>query len=470
MEATETLLKNPGPDVVQELSIDEALQVAVQLHRLRELDNAELIYRRVLDVLPDQPDALHFLGILLHQRGRNDEAIEYIEKSIAFDSTLPDRHNNLGNVLLELERPDEAAAAYRRAITLNPGHADAYNNLGALLRATGHLEQSRDAYLKAVELDPEHVDAYNNLGNLMSGQGKVNEAVAYYCKAITLIPDHPQTRRLLGIAYYTLGQVDKAAEVFRQWMEDEPDDPIAQHMYAATSGRGVPPRASDDYIEITFDGFAASFDAKLGKLSYRAPDLVVSALEQICAAPARQLSVLDAGCGTGLCGPLVAPYASRIVGVDLSSGMLQRAQNRGVYDELVKAELHAYLVDHSDEFDVIVSADTLVYFGALEEVLAAAFRALKPGGCLVFTVEESIAGDTGYRINPHGRYSHEPAYVRSAMQLAGFEVKAINAADLRTEGGKPVRGLVVTGTKGIRLHQSVTRNIGTSTQSGSTYP
>ena len=452
MEASEKSQPTPDPDTVQELSIDEALQVAVQLHRLRELDNAELIYRRVLEVLPEQPDALHFLGILLHQRGRNDEAIEFIEKSIAFGPELADRHNNLGNVLLELERRDEAAAAYRRVIALKPDHADAYNNLGAVLRAEGLLAEARDAYLKAVEIDPEHVDAYNNLGNLMSAQGEIKQAVAYYCQAITLMPDHPQARRLLGIAYYTLGQVDKAAEVFGQWLQEEPDNPIAQHMFAATSGRDVPPRASDNYIESTFDGFAASFDAKLGKLGYRAPDLVMAALEKVCAAPAGNLSILDAGCGTGLCGPLVAPYASRIVGVDLSSGMLQRAQTRGVYDDLVKAELQAYLADQLEEFDAVVSADTLVYFGALEELLAAAYRALKPVGYMVFTVEESGAGDAGYRINPHGRYSHGRDYVRRAMQQAGFEVKAITAADLRMESGKPVRGLVVTGAKRAPAH------------------
>ncbi len=451
MDMTETPLRNADPDAVQELSIDEALQVAVQLHRLSQLGDAETIYRRILEALPEHPDAQHFLGILLHQRGRNDEAIERIEESIRLDPSLPDRHNNLGNVLLELERRDEAAAAYRRAIALDPRHADAYNNLGALLRAQGHLEQAHEAYLKAVELDPEHVDAYNNLGNLMSGRGQVKQAVAYYCKAITLMPDHPQARRLLGIAYYTLGQVDKAAEVFQQWLQDEPDNPIAQHMYAASSGQGVPQRASDAYIESTFDGFAASFDAKLGKLGYRAPDLVAAALEAACAEAgvqaARQWSVLDAGCGTGLCGPLVAPYASRIVGVDLSSGMLQRAQTRSVYDELVKAELQAYLADHADEFDVVISADTLVYFGALDSVLAAAFRALRPGGLLVFTVEEGSDAADAYRINPHGRYSHERGYVRRAMEQAGFAVKAINAAELRMEGGKPVGGLVVTGGK-----------------------
>jgi predicted TPR repeat methyltransferase len=446
-DATEIPLKNTNPETVQELSIVEALQVATQLHRLRELDNAELLYRRILDAVPEHPDALHFLGILLHQRGRNDEAIERIEKSIALDPTLPDRYNNLGNVLLELERVEEAADAYRQAIALNPGHADAYNNLGALLRAQGRLDQARDAYLKAIELDPEHVDAHNNFGNLLSGQGDTNKAVAYYCKAITLMPDHPQTRKFLGIAYYTLGEIDKAAEVFRQWMKDEPDNPVAQHMYAACSGQDVPQRASDAYIESTFDGFAASFDAKLGKLGYRAPDLVASALERASTAPARQWSVLDAGCGTGLCGPLIAPYACRIVGVDLSAGMLQRARARDVYDELVKAELQAYLADHANEFDVVISADTLVYFGALEGVLAAACRALKPGGLLVFTAEEAHDASNGYRINPHGRYSHERGYVRRAMALAGFDVKAIDPAELRMEGGKPVVGLVVTGRK-----------------------
>jgi predicted TPR repeat methyltransferase len=443
----EIIPTSQDPDRVTELSIDQALQVAVQLHRLRELDNAELLYRRILDAVPQHPDAMHFLGILLHQRGRNEEAIEQIEKSIALDPSRPDRHNNLGNVLLEMERREEAAAAYRRAIALDPEHADTYNNLGALLRAQGHLEQAREAYLKAIEHDPEQVDAYNNMGNLLSGQGDIKQAVAYYCKAITLMPDHPQARRLLGIAYYTLGQVDKAAEVFRQWIEDEPGNPIAHHMYAASSGLDVPQRASDAYIESTFDGFAASFDAKLGKLGYRAPGLVAAALERACAAPARRLSVLDAGCGTGLCGPLIAPYASRIVGVDLSSGMLQRAQARGVYDELVKAELQAYLAGHVEEFDVVISADTLVYFGALEGVLDAAGRALKPGGLLVFTVEESSDVDPGFRLNPHGRYSHERGYVARALEQAGFAVKAIEGAELRKEGGKPVGGLVVTGGK-----------------------
>jgi predicted TPR repeat methyltransferase len=436
-----------GQSTPSELSIEDALRLAIYLHRSGELDDAEVLYKRILDAAPDHPDAHQFLGVLSHQRGDSDAAIDLIEKSIGLDPGKPDRYNNLGNVLLEVERLAEATDAYQHAIALQPEHADAFNNLGAVLRAQGRLDEASAAYLRAIELDPEHVDAHNNFGNLLSSRGRVKEAVAYYCTAITLMPNHPQSRKLLGVAYYTIGQIDAAAQVFHQWLQEEPENPVAHHMYAACSGQDVPQRASDAYIESTFDVFAASFDAKLGKLGYRAPELVAAALERACAASDRRMSVLDAGCGTGLCGPLIAPCACRFVGVDLSSGMLQRARARNVYDELVKAELQVYLADHANEFDVIISADTLVYFGALDGVFNTACRALKPCGLLVFTVEEAHHVDDGYRINPHGRYTHERSYVCESMRLAGFEVEAIDTAELRMEGGKPVGGLVVTGRK-----------------------
>ncbi len=191
---------------------------------------------------------------------------------------------------------------------MQPAHADAYNNLGAVLKAHGRFDEAAAAYQKAIDLNPNHVNAYNNFGNLLSSRGMVKEAVAYYCKAITLMPNHPQARKLLGVAYYSIGQIDAAANVFREWLREEPDNPIAQHLFAACSGENVPVRASDAYVEATFDTFAGSFDEKLERLHYRAPELVAQALAKACGTPAKSLVALDAGCGTGLCGPLIAPY------------------------------------------------------------------------------------------------------------------------------------------------------------------
>jgi predicted TPR repeat methyltransferase len=433
-----------------ELTLPEALSVAIQLHRAGHSEEAEIVYRRILAIAPDQPDALHFLGVLSHQRGRSAAAIELIAKSIALDPGHADRYNNLGNVLIELGRLPEATDALQQAIALQPEHADAHNNLGAVLKAQGRFEEAAAAYRRAIELNPEHVNAHNNFGNLLSSRGLVEQAVAYYCKAITLMPNHPQSRKLLGIAYYRLGQVEAAASVFRDWLRDEPANPIAHHMFAACSGDNVPARASDAYVEATFDGFAGSFEGKLERLHYRAPELIAGALAKACDAPARRLVALDAGCGTGLCGPLIGPYVSHLTGVDLSAGMLAKAQGRDVYQELTKAELTAYLAGHPEAFDLIVSADTLVYFGALEPVLDAAFGALRAGGLLIFTVEgcDEKAADRGYRINPHGRYSHSRAYLDRALPAARLAVLAIEPAVLRMEGGSPVAGLVVTGRKG----------------------
>ena len=333
----------------------------------------------------------------------------------------------------------EAIVACERAIALDPHHANAYSNLGALLKLQGRETEAEAAYRPAVELNPEHVGAYVNLGILLAGQHRTREAVACYCKVVTLSPRHPQARRLLAIAHSTIGEIDKAMQIYQEWLDEEPDNPVARHMLAACSGRDVPTRASDDYVAALFDGFAGSFETRLAHLAYQAPQLVARMLEDEAAAGAA-LDVLDAGCGTGLCGPLIAAHARRLVGIDLSAGMLAHAAEKRVYQELVQGELTAYLRSAPQQFDVIVSADTLVYFGALDEVAAAAAHALRRGGRLIFTLEEwqdagevSTASARTAVSNMHG------AYVERTLTAAGFEPR-IERAELRMEGGAPVPG------------------------------
>jgi predicted TPR repeat methyltransferase len=417
------------------------------LQQAEQYEAAAEIYRNILEAAPDHAGALHFSGVLAHQEERGDDAVALIERSIELEPDRADWHSNLGIVLQDRLRLEDATAAYGRAIDLDPNHANAHNNLGVVLRAQGRVVDAEAAYRAAIRIDPDHADAHHNLGVLLNGLGRRREAARCFSKVITLRPKHPEARRLLALAYYTLGEVDEAIGVFEQWVQEEPDDPIARHMLAACSGRDVPERASDAFIEKTFDSFAASFDAKLASLGYRAPDLVAEMLAHAGIAASRSLDVLDAGCGTGLCGPLVTPYARRLVGVDLSEGMLARARERNVYDELARSELTAYLLDSPGSFDVIVSADTLVYFGPLDEVAAAAANALRPGGVLVFTVEDlsSAAGGAGYSISPNGRYRHASGYVEGVLAAAGLDSEIV-PAELRLEAGEPVAGLVVRAT------------------------
>ena len=382
------------------------------------------------------------------KQGRNEEAVALIERSLALAADRADYYNNLGITFQSTGRLDQAIDAYRRAIAIDPRNANAYNNLGVLLRTTGKPSEAEAAYRTAIQLEPDHIGAYTNLGILLNGLKRTEEATACARKVITLRPKHREARRRLALAHCRLGETDAALDIFEEWLEEEPQDPIALHMLAACTGRDVPIRASDAFVQRTFDSFAASFESKLERLSYRAPALVAAMLEHSDLKPSKCLDVLDAGCGTGLCGPLVFPYARRLVGVDLSEGMLAHAKEKHVYDALVKTELTEYLRDNGKGFDLIVSADTLVYFGDLENVLAAAAHALRPNGLLVFTLEHAVGGeaDVDYRLELHGRYSHTTAYVERLLAAACLKSE-ISRAELRMESGAPVAGLLIRATK-----------------------
>jgi len=156
--------------------------------------------------------------------------------------------------------------------------------------------------------------------------------------------------------------------------------------------------------------------------------------------------VLDIGCGTGLCGLLLRSSAKSLVGVDLSSKMLAKAREREVYDELVQAELCAFMRSRPARFDLVNCADTLVYFGELSEAASAARLCLRPQGLFGFTVEaEPEDSSEPYRLCGHGRYGHGADYVVSIMQKSGFTSIERESVVLRKERGEDVRGHMVIG-------------------------
>lgn len=431
-----------------QITVDEAMTIVVEYMKQGRFREAHALCHALLELEPENADALHYAGILAHRRGDNTEALRLIERSLERVPDQADWYSNLGIVLRANGQLEAAMEAFRRAIALDPAHQNAHNNLGVLLRAFDRFEEAEVEYRAVIALNPDHPDVYFNLAVVLDQTGRANEALTAYCKAITLRPAHPEAHRHLALAYSVIGETQKAIEACEEWVRNTPDDPRARHALAAHSGRDVPPRAADDYVQKVFDDFAGGFEAKLTRLSYRAPELVVNALAAAKPMAERTLDVLDVGCGTGLCGPLLAPYARRLIGVDLSKGMLEHAREKDVYDELVHAELTAFLQARHEAFDAIVSADTLVYFGQLEDVVAAAAAALRPGGAFIFTVEEAVDASLldSFKLQPTGRYVHGHAYIERVLRERGLE-PAIERGDLRMESGLPVPGLVVRGTR-----------------------
>lgn len=434
-----------------EPGLPEALAHAITALREEDFVQAEPRLQAILARWPEQPDALHFLGVLRHTEGRRDEAIELIRRAIAALPGMPGMWNNLGNVLVGAERLPEAAAAYERSIELagdSDAAAEALNNLGTLHRKQHQLPEAEAACRRATALRPDFAPAWYNLSQCLMTQGRVHEGLVANSRAITLLPRHLMARDQVLRALLLLGERERAAQLYRDWLAEDPDNPVIQHQLAACLGDQTPERASDAYVEQVFDSFAQSFDVKLEKLHYRAPALVTEAVQRALGEGRSALDIVDLGCGTGLCGPLVKPWARHLAGCDLSVGMLRQARQRKVYDVLHKAELVHYLDTQPGRFDLAISADTLCYFGELTTAMRASARSLRAGGCLVFTVE-ALADDRGmaHLLQTSGRYAHGRAHVRAALDAAALTVSSIDAVELRTEAGMPVNGWLVTARK-----------------------
>ena len=169
-------------------------------------------------------------------------------------------------------------------------------------------------------------------------------------RAIVMMPTSASSELVARELIY-LGRTKEAISHYEQWLLEEPENPMLMHHLPALTEPDRSERASDAYIESIFDSFATSFDRKRAELRYDGPERVANAFSQIYPVDSSDLDIIDAGCGTGLRGPLFAPWARRLSGVDLSSGMLEQARKRKVYSDLNKRKIVCCLNDHPHKFD-----------------------------------------------------------------------------------------------------------------------
>ena len=202
------------PEQQQTLTVQQVIDLAAQHHKEGRLSQAETIYQQILQSDPNQPIALHLLGVIAHQTGKNDVAVDLITRAIAIDPDLAEAHSNLGTALRDLGKLEEAVTSYHKALALKPDYADAHNNLGNALKDLGKPEEAVASYHKALNLKPDLAEAHNNLGNALRDLGKPEEAISSYQKALNLKPDYVNAHNNLGLALRELGRLEDALQIF----------------------------------------------------------------------------------------------------------------------------------------------------------------------------------------------------------------------------------------------------------------
>jgi predicted TPR repeat methyltransferase len=428
---------------------DCQLNIARLLGRLGRQKEAVEHLRMTSDAHPDDPLLQHDLGLIYQNMGMFESALHCCSRALELDDRNASNFVRLGNVQQSAGLWEEAEASYHKALQLDPSNTNALNDLGTVSMQRDDFSEASKFFDAALQYAPDFANAVYNSGTAEQALGHMELAEHRFVRAIALNPQFSEAYRCLSDIYRATGREEDARKILGKWVTNVPDDPAAVHLLAASGKQNVAPaRASDAYVKIEFDRFAESFDKTLERLEYCAPEKIVGLLGRHGGLEDASSVVLDAGCGTGLGAVWLRSFCSRLVGVDLSPKMIEKARSRDLYDELAVGELVEFMDARSEVFDLIVSADTLVYFGDLDEVFAAAARSLKSSGRFAFSLEDMEPGGiAGFRLNASGRYCHNPEYVRRCLSSAGLDVLAMESDVLRCEMRQPVSGLVVVAVK-----------------------
>jgi len=332
----------------------------------------------------------------------------------------------------------EAEAAYGQALTAAPDHVGALAGLGVLLVERGKAEQAVELLERAREIAPEFAPIHAALCNAYMETGSDEQALASAEMSAKLETTSTIPLMQLARLHILAGRNLEAIGAVRRVLRRDPTHAEALYLRAGLSGDGsfgvgAPP---PDLIADLFDRYARTYDDHLvQRLKYSLPEKLAPMLGE----PTGTWKIMDLGCGTGLAGVVLRPFASELIGGDLSFKMLIRARARGIYDALYCEDLVRTL-GRVTEVDLIVAADVLIYVGALDATFAASATALRPGGRLLFSVEDNPTADLTLQMSL--RYSHGAGYVRRLAAEHGFEVERADAAVLRENNFEPIHGTI----------------------------
>jgi len=264
-----------------ELSIEQALQQGIAAHAEGKLEEAERLYRTILQSQPLHPDANHNLGVLAVSVNKAGAALPLFKTALAanpkikqfwlsyIDALIKENQLNdaeqtiqqgklqgvAGEILNSLEAqlasinetenvsnlsPSQArlnallkqyntgrfsdAESSALAITQEfPRHQFAWKVLGAVYEQAGRNSEAINANQTSVTLSPEDAEAHSNLGNTFKKQGRLDEAETSYKQAIALKPDYAEAHSNLGNTLYDQGRFDKAEASYTQAIALKPD-------------------------------------------------------------------------------------------------------------------------------------------------------------------------------------------------------------------------------------------------------
>ncbi|MBQ8436334.1 MAG: tetratricopeptide repeat protein [Alphaproteobacteria bacterium] len=363
--------------------------------------SAKNIFLRTLEIAPNNLPALINLGNIATTQKDYLSAEKYFLRAIDIDKKNFDAHHNYATMLYHQKRISEALEEYRQALIINPQSAEACNNLGLILRDQNDLDEALGLFFNALSLKPLQDEISVNISE-------------------TLI-----------IKYQSAPQ--DAKKIADNWLKQYPNNIFAQHTISALNGNNR--TNNQEYTQKLFDNFAPDYEATLANINYQVPTQIRKIIGNITG------NILDLGCGTGLTGQLIKSTNNTLYGVDISSNMLQIAQQKNIYEQLEHQDIIQYLKNNTIKFEFIIAADVFCYISDLQPILE-----LCSPTPLCFSIESAEYIDN-YQITISGRYKHSPSYVKQLLSKYGYTQIAEYPLTLRNENHIPVQGIIFLAQK-----------------------
>jgi predicted TPR repeat methyltransferase len=390
---------------------DALLERAQALYMAGRLDEAASLYRQRLQAKPQDLEANQALAMIYFQSRQFELAQYFAGEALKLDPSYLDGLRLKGMALMQLGRLNPALMCFAEALALKPDSVELLVNHATALLELKRLDEALAGFDRVVALDPQNAVGWNNRANTLVALDRLEEAASCYDRALQIRPDLETAKSNRFLVLLQLRKVSRIADFALRDMFDEVATRFDHLMVEGLDYRG--------HLHLR-----TLADAKLPRLK-------------------PPLRILDLGCGTGLVGDAFKDLAAggRLDGIDLAPRMIEVARKRGIYDDLILGDLETVLATPGPSYDLIVSADTMVYLGDLAPTFKGVFNRLDAGGFYLFAVESKAGG--GWEQTDVSRFRHSEAYLKEEAARSGLAYFARMDCTLRYEREEPVPGFAV---------------------------
>ena len=382
-------------------SIDKEIRNLLLLYNEKKYDDAEILAISLSKRFPKEAFSWKILGAIANLRGKISDAFNFFQESSKLAPKDSNIFFNLGVIHKKLGRLEEAEESYKKAISIKPTHVSAYNNLGVIYKKLGRIIEAEQCYMQAISIDPNHFNAFYNLGIVQTKLGKIEESEKNYQQAILLNPNFLS----------------------------------AKYMLSSLTGDNQPSSAPKEYVEGLFNNFADHYEnLMIEKLEFKVPGIIRKII--LDNSESHLGSLIDLGCGTGLFGKEIQSFCDYLEGIDLSEKMLEIANKKNIYNQLIQVDILEHLKNASLNFNYYVASDVLIYIGDLSDLFKLIKSRNQSRGKLVFSVEDYEGKD--FILRKSGRYAHSKKYIENLCQEFGYTLTHFETKTARYDSDIPI--------------------------------